>query len=101
MTALPGKKRCRPPLLGEKLDAYLKSYIIAMRSRGTHIGSNIIIGVARGILLKHNRLALEEFGETAYLSKGWAKQVLHRMGFTKRKANSKSKIILKKLRRCI
>ena len=61
-----------------------------MRSRGTPIGSNIVIGVARGILLKHNRLALEEFGGTAYLSKG---KVLHRMGFTKRKANSKAKVL--------
>ena len=64
-----------------------------MRSRGTSIGSNIVIGVARDILLNHNRLALEEFGGTAHLSKGWAKQVLHRMGFTKRKATSKAKVL--------
>ena len=63
-----------------------------MRSRGTPVGSNIVIGVARGILLKHNRSALKEFGGTVQLSKGWAKQVIHRMGFTKRRANSKAKV---------
>ena len=35
---------------------------------------------------------LKEFGGTVQLSKGWAKQVLHRMGFTKRRANSKAKV---------
>ena len=90
--ALPERKRGRPPILGEKLDTYLRSYITAMRSRGTPVGSNIVIGVARGILLKHNRSALKEFGGTVQLSKGWAKQVLHRMGFTKRRANSKAKV---------
>ena len=63
-----------------------------MRSRGTPVGSNIVIGVARGILLKHNRSALKELGGTVQLSKGWGKQVLQRMGFTKRRANSKTKV---------
>ena len=48
MTTLPERKRRRPPLLGEKLDTYLKSYITAMRARGTPVRSNIVIGVARG-----------------------------------------------------
>ena len=55
VTVLPERKWGRPPLLGEKLDTYLKSYITAMRSRATPVRSNIVIGVARGILLKHNR----------------------------------------------
>lgn len=53
--SLPGKTRGRPPLLGEKLDKYLQETIIEMRSRGTPIGSTIVVAVARGILLKHNK----------------------------------------------
>ena len=92
---LPVKKRGRPPLLGEKLDKYLQEIIIAMRGRGTPISTNIIIGIGRGILLKHSKSSLEEFGGRVKLNKEWAKSVLRRMGFTKRRANSKSKIMPK------
>ena len=60
--SLPGKTRGRPPLLGEKLDKYLQEIITEMRSRGTAIGSTIVVAVARGILLKHDKQQLEEFG---------------------------------------
>jgi len=90
VTELPSKKRGRPPLLGEKLDMYLRRYIIAMRSRGTPVGSSIVVGVARGILLRHSKPTLEDI--KLNLTQGWAKQVLRRMGFTKRRANSKAKI---------
>ena len=70
MTTLPERKRGRPPLLGEKLDTYFKGYITAMRAIGTPVGSNIAIGIARGISLKRNRSALE--GGTIQLSKGLA-----------------------------
>ena len=44
--------------------------------------------------MKHNKSSLQEFGSTVTLSKEWAKSVLRRMGFTKRRANSKSKLLL-------
>ncbi len=91
--SLPEKTRGRPPLLGEKLDKYLKEIIIAMRSRGTAIGSVIVIAIARGILLKHDKRMLEEFGGSITLTKSWAKNVMRRMGFSKRRANSKAKIL--------
>ena len=43
MTSLPGKKRGRPPLLGEKLDAYLKSYIIAMNLEEHLLGQTLLL----------------------------------------------------------
>ena len=90
--SLPGKTRGRPPLLGEKLDKYLQEIITEMRSRGTAIGSTIVVAVAHGILLKHDKQQLEEFGGPIKLAKPWAKNVLRRMGFSKRRANSKAKI---------
>ena len=41
VSSLDGKKRSRPPLLDTKLDLMLQERIIAMRERGTSIGSNM------------------------------------------------------------
>ena len=43
--SLPCKKCGRPPLLSEKLDKYLQELIVEMRSRGTPIGSTIVVAV--------------------------------------------------------
>ena len=91
---LPAKQRGRPPLLGEKLDNELQIIIKAMRARGTPISSSILIGVGRGILLKSNRSLLEEYGGQIILKKEWARSVMRRMGYTKRRANSKSKVMV-------
>ena len=89
---LPAKDRGRPPLLGRKLDSFLKDRITSMRTRRAPIGTTVVIGVGRGILLKHDRRSLEEFGGHIKLGKECAKSVLHRMGFSKRRGNSKSKV---------
>ena len=49
--ALPSKKLGKPPLLGEKLDCHLLDKILAMRSRGTPIGTSVVIGIGTGILI--------------------------------------------------
>ena len=90
---LPSKKRGRPPLIGEKADEYLRKLIVAMRERGAPIGTSVVVGIGRGVVLKIDKTMLQEFGGTVKLNKEWAKSVLRRMGFTKRKANSKSKVI--------
>ena len=65
-----------------------------MRASGTMINSNIVIGIGRGIILKTSKLLLNDHGEPLNLSKEWAKSVLRRMGYSKRRANSKSKLLL-------
>ena len=67
--------------------------IRSRRGHGTLIGTSIIIGIGREIMLKHNRTDLKEFGGVVNLNKEWAKSVLHQMGFSKRRANSKSKML--------
>ena len=89
---LPAKDRGRPPLLGRKLYSFLKDRITSMRTRGAPIGTTVVIGVGRSILLKHDRRSLEEFGGHIKLGKEWAKSVFHRMGFSKRRGISKSKV---------
>ena len=57
-----------------------------MRSQGTAIGTSVVIGVGKGILLKHKKSTVE-------LGKEWAKSVLQQMGYMKRRANSKCKVL--------
>ena len=59
--AIPAKKHSRPPLLGEKVDVYLQSYLKAMKSQGAPLEFSIVVGVARGILLKYSHSSLAEF----------------------------------------
>lgn len=67
--ALPGKKRGKSALLGEKFDGHLQEIILGMRSRGTLIGTSVVIGIATGILLKHKKATANSFR----LTKEWAK----------------------------
>ena len=62
--------------------------MVGMRLRGTLIGTSAIIGVGLGILKKHR---LKGDGGIK-LHKEWARSVLRRMRFTKRRASSKSKV---------
>ena len=80
-------------MIGQKADEYLRKVIIAMRERGTPIGTTTVVGIGRGVVLKTDKTILEEFGGPVKLNKEWAKSVLRRMGFTKRRANSKAKVI--------
>ena len=92
VTALSGKRRGRPPILGINLDKKLQEKILLMRDHQAAIGSSIVVGLGRGLLLKYNKASLDEFGGPIKLSKEWAHSVLQRMGFSKRRANSKSKL---------
>jgi len=58
-----------------------------MRLRGTLIGTNDVIGIGLGILKKNQS---SDYG--IKLNKEWARSVLWHMGFTKRRACSKSKV---------
>ena len=64
------------------------------RARGTAINSSIPSGVGRGIVMKSNKSLLHEYGGPIQLSKEWAKLVLRMMGYTKRRANFKSKVLV-------
>ena len=46
-------------------------------------------------MLKNGKADLPDFGGTIVLHKEWAQSVLKRMGFTKRRACSKTKVIPK------
>ena len=64
-----------------------------MQSWGMPIGTNMVCAVAKGILLKHRKPCVDVNDGKEFLNKEWARIVLHRMGFTKWRACSKSKIL--------
>ena len=90
---IPTKKCGRPPLLGEKLDKILENLVASLRSRGSPVGSHVVVGLARGVLLKCDQTSLKEFGGSITLTKGWGKQFLRRLGYTKRRGSTKAKIL--------
>ena len=53
----------------------------------------MVVGLARGVLLKHDQTSLKEFGGSIVLTKGWAKQFLRRLGYTKCRGSTKAKIL--------
>ena len=67
---IPTKKCGRPLLLGEKLDKMLENLVASLRLRGSPVGSHVVVGLARGILLKYDRTSLKEFGGSIILTKG-------------------------------
>ena len=87
--SLPSKKQGKPPLLGAKLDTHLQQLIGKRRSQGTATGTSVVIGVGTGVLMKHTG----KKPSAGKLSKEWALSVLCRMGYTKRKASSKCKVL--------
>ena len=92
VTSLPVKKRGRPLLLGEELQRKIQLYLRAIRESGGAVNTAIGLGAARGIILKLNRTMLLENGGHVELTKTWARGLLGRMGYVKRKGTtSKSK----------
>ena len=82
------KKTGRPLMIGENLDKQVRDYIGYLRSTGAVVNTAVVIASAEGILMYKDSSLLSRIN----LTKGWAKYLLHRMGFVKRKATSKAKV---------
>ena len=89
---LPDKKRGRRLLLGEELDRQVQLYILDLRDNGAVINSTITMAVAQGIINNFDSNLLLENGEHINLTKTWAKYLLQRLGFVKRRSSTKAKV---------
>ena len=65
-----------------------EQYLRAIRESGGAVNSAITLAAAKGITLKTNRTLLAEFGGHVVLTKDWAKTLLQRMEFVKRRATT-------------
>ena len=62
LTVLPHKKRGRPVLLGQELDATVQTYLRKVRGGGGAVSAWIVMAATQGILLAIDKSKLEEFG---------------------------------------
>ena len=89
---LPEKKRGRPCLLSDELDKQVQSYLLQLRDNGSVVNTNVAIACALGLVKHHDSNLLKCNGGHLELSKSWAKYLMQRMGFVKRRASTAGKI---------
>lgn len=90
--SLPSKKRGRPLLLGCELDDQVKSYIKDLRGKGGNVDTTVVIACAEAIVNRVDKKLLKDNGGPIDLSKTWAKSLLQRIGYVKRKATTSAKV---------
>ena len=91
--SLDQKRRGRPFLLGEELDRQVQAYIKRLRENGAVINTAIVMAVAEGIVMGHDSNLLKANGGHIACNKNWAKSVLSRLGYVKRRASTKMKVL--------
>ena len=92
VTALPERKRDRPLLVGNKVDAEIQTIVKGVHDSGAVINTAIVTGIAKGVLDKRDMSLLSENGGPIDPGKNLAKSLLYRMGFVKRRGNTKAKV---------
>ena len=68
----------------------MQEYILMLRDHGCIITTEIVVATAKGLTKVIDRTRLERYGGPAKLGVPWAKSLLKRMNFTKRRASTKS-----------
>ena len=94
VTRLTLKKTGRLLMLGEKLDGEVKHYIKALHEGGGVITTAITRATATAILRRANRNLLSENGGPIDITVNWAKSLLYRMGFVKRRGSTAMKMTI-------
>ena len=89
---LTPKKRGRLLLLGAELDAKVQQYIKEMRKNGVVINTSVVMAAAEGIVMHHDANLLAKNEGPIVISKHWARALLTRMCFVKRRGNTKAKV---------
>uniref|UniRef100_A0A1X7ULW5 Uncharacterized protein n=1 Tax=Amphimedon queenslandica TaxID=400682 RepID=A0A1X7ULW5_AMPQE len=89
---IPQKKRRKPLLIGEDWDKDIRTYITALRANGSVVNTSIVVAAGIGIVQSHDANLLACNGSPLELSRDWAKSLLKRMNFVKRKATTKSSV---------
>jgi hypothetical protein len=72
-------------------DNVVQEYIRKLRRTGAQVNRHIVLGAARGILLQNQPSLLQNNGGQHILTNSWAKSILRRMRFVKRKGKKAAK----------
>ena len=90
--SLPTKPQGRPLLLSAELDKSVQDYINALRVAGGVVNTAIVQAASLGIIAARDPGLLREHGGHIEITKAWAKSLLKRMGYVKRKGSNAGKI---------
>ena len=85
-------------MMGEDLDRQVQEYLRDLGKAGGGVNKELAIASARRIIRKKDSRLLAENGGPVALTKDWAHYLLIRMGYVKRKANSKVKVVAENLK---
>ena len=86
------KNRGRPPTLPEDITKDLMEYIRAIRESGGVVNTAIVIAAGMGMVKRRDPSLLECNGGYVTLKKSWAKYLLSKLNYVKRKATTKCKV---------
>ena len=93
VTSLPTKPQRRV------LDEDVQEYVRSQRAVGGVVNTAIVRASAEeGIILARDRSLLVKYGGHIDLTKSWAKSLLHRMGYSKRRGSHAGKVALPHLK---
>ena len=92
--SLPTKRQGRPLLLGQTLDETVQRFISDTRKTGGVINTTVVVATARGIVSAKDPSLLRENGGPLDITSAWAKSLMKRMGYVKRKCSNAGKITL-------
>ena len=96
--ALPTAKMGRPLNLGADLDRQVQSYLLDTRQGGPGaVSTDVAIAAALGIIRRKDSNLLAKNGGHIALTRDWARSLLDRMGFVKRKATTKAKVSVEEI----
>ena len=73
----------------------VQKYVQAIRERGGIIDTAVVMSAAKGIAISIDRTQLVKYGGPAKLQRAWARSLLKKMNFTKRKGTTNMKMTVK------
>ena len=85
ITSLPKQKRGRRTLLPAEIDSKVMEMVSGMRIAGAVVNYNILIAIAKGIVIANDRTLLAEHGGPIQLGWRWCQSIFERMKWSNRK----------------
>ena len=79
-------------MLGVELDSQVETFLKELRSNGGVVNTAITMAAAEGIVQNSDSQLLAKNGGNIVISTHWAKSLLARMGFVKRRVTTKAKV---------
>ena len=86
-----------PLLLGEEMDVQVRAYISELHANGCPVNTAIVIATGQGIVKDYDSNLLSENGGHLTLTKDWAKYLLKKLSFVKRRSSSAAKVSVNNL----